>query len=101
MGGNLALVQSFVLLAGVLYPQRPVAEVARMLDQEPVVATVRRQADRQQLVVFPPEPGHLQKWGEREGEKKTVPHRWAHDQVLELSSISCHRRGEQREQGVR
>ena len=70
MGGNLALVQSFVLLAGVLYPQRPVAEVARMLDQEPVVATVRRQADRQQLVVFPPEPGHLQKWGEREREKK-------------------------------
>lgn len=59
MGGNLALVQSFVLLASVLYPQRPVAEVARVLHQEPVVAAVRGQADRQQLVVFPPEPRYL------------------------------------------
>uniref|UniRef100_A0A2M4DNB1 Putative secreted protein n=1 Tax=Anopheles darlingi TaxID=43151 RepID=A0A2M4DNB1_ANODA len=58
MGGNLALVQSFVVLAGILYPERPVAKVTRVLHQKPVVATVRRQADRQQLVVFPAEPGH-------------------------------------------
>lgn len=31
-----------------------------MLHQEPVVAAVRGQADRQQLVVFPPEPRYLQ-----------------------------------------
>lgn len=56
---HLAFIESFVLLPGALNPQRPVAEVPRVLHQEPVVAAVRGQAHRQQLKVLSPKPGYL------------------------------------------
>lgn len=56
MDGQLALVQTLVVFTDRLEPQRPMAHVARVLDQETVVAAVRGQADGQQLKVTPSDP---------------------------------------------
>lgn len=56
---HLAFIESFVLFPRAFDPQRPVTQVPRVLNQESVVAAVRRQTHCQKLKVLSPKPGYL------------------------------------------
>lgn len=90
MCGDLALVESFVVLPRALYPQRPVTEMSRVFHQKPVIAAVRGQSHGQQLEVFPPKPGHLERFilyiiiaHHRHHSSKTGKANWA-------DNVPCH-----------
>lgn len=59
MDGQLTLVDAAIFGPDRLYAQRPVAQEATELADEPLVAAVRLLADGQQLIVAAPDPRHL------------------------------------------